>query len=80
MPRSFQFPIQNEPVELWTTIASDATGDTPISAQRGAHFLNLIARLKQGVSEDQAQSDVNLVAGRLGATIPGYKHTQRNLA
>ena len=70
MPRSFQFPIQNEPVELWTTIASDATGDTPISAQRGAHFLNLIARLKQGVSEDQAQSDVNLVAGRLEQQYP----------
>ena len=23
---SFEFPIQNDPVELWTTIAGDASG------------------------------------------------------
>jgi putative ABC transport system permease protein len=36
MPASFEFPIQNEPVELWTTIAGDAAGEEPITAQRGA--------------------------------------------
>ncbi len=28
MPSAFEFPIQNEPVELWTTIAGDASGKT----------------------------------------------------
>ena len=27
MPSSFEFPIQNDPVELWTTIAGDASGE-----------------------------------------------------
>jgi len=70
MPRSFQFPIQNEPVELWTTSASDASGATPMTAQRGAHFLRLIARLKQGVTRIQAQSEVNTIATRLEQQYP----------
>ena len=70
MPRSFQFPIQNEPVELWTTIGVDATGQTPMTAQRGAHFLNLVGRLKKGISEEQAQTDVNTIATRLEQQYP----------
>jgi putative ABC transport system permease protein len=70
MPRAFQFPVQNEPVELWTTIAGDATGASPMTAQRGAHFLNLVARLKPGVTQDQAQADVNTIATRLQQQYP----------
>ena len=70
MPRSFQFPIQNDPVELWTTTAVDATGESPMTAQRGAHFLNLIGRLKKGVNQKEAQSDVNTIATRLEQQYP----------
>ena len=70
MPRAFQFPVQNEPVELWTTIAGDAAGASPMTAQRGAHFLNLVARLKPGVTQDQAQADVNTIATRLQQQYP----------
>jgi len=70
MPRSFQFPIQNEPVDLWTTIAGDASGASPITAQRGAHFLNLVARLKPGITQQQAQADVNTIAARLEQQYP----------
>jgi len=70
MPRAFQFPVQNEPVELWTTIAGDAAGASPMTAQRGAHFLNLVARLKSGVTQDQAQADVNTIATRLQQQYP----------
>ena len=70
MPRSFQFPIQNEPVDLWTTIAVDATGETPMTGQRGAHFLNLIARLKTGVTQEQAQSEISTIASRLEQQYP----------
>jgi len=70
MPRPFQFPIQNDPVELWTTIANDAAGDTPMTAQRGAHFLSLIGRLKNGVTQEQAQAEVNTIATRLEQQYP----------
>ncbi|HEU4432160.1 MAG TPA: ABC transporter permease, partial [Pyrinomonadaceae bacterium] len=65
MPATFEFPIQNEPVDLWTTIAGDAAGKSPVTAQRGAHFLRVIGRLKPGVTEEQAQSEVTTIAARL---------------
>lgn len=70
MPASFEFPIQNEPVELWTTIAGDSSGEDPITSQRGAHFLNAIARLKPNVTSEQVQSELNAIAARLEQQYP----------
>jgi putative ABC transport system permease protein len=70
MPHGFEFPIQNEPVELWTTISDDASGKSPITNQRGAHFLRVIARLKPGVSDTQAQAEVSAIASRLEQQYP----------
>ena len=70
MPGSFEFPIQNEPVELWTTIAGDNSGDEPITTQRGAHFLHVIGRLKHSLSQEQAQAEVNTIAARLEQQYP----------
>src|SRR5262245_8325416 len=70
MPRSFEFPIQNEPVDLWTTVAGDASGSDPITTQRGAHYLRLIGRLKPGVQKAQAQADVDAIAKRLEQQYP----------
>ena len=70
MPKSFEFPIQNDPVDIWTTIAGDASGKSPITNQRGAHFLRLIGRLKPGVSQQQAQAEVNTIASRLQQQYP----------
>ena len=70
MPRAFQFPLQNEPVELWTTVAGDASGKEPMTESRGAHYMNVIARLKPGVSEAQAQAEVNTIATRLEQQYP----------
>jgi putative ABC transport system permease protein len=70
MPRSFEFPIQNDPVDLWTTMADDDSGSSPISAQRGAHFLGLLGRLKPGVSKEQAQAEMNTIATRLEEQYP----------
>ena len=70
MPHGFEFPVQNEPLDLWTTIADDASGSEPISAQRGAHFLHLIARLKPGVAETQAQAEADAIAARLEQQYP----------
>jgi putative ABC transport system permease protein len=70
MPASFEFPIQNEPVELWTTLAGDATGKTPITSQRGAHFLRVIGRLKPNVTPEQAQGELTAIAARLEQQYP----------
>jgi putative ABC transport system permease protein len=78
MPASFEFPIQNDPVELWTTIAEDAKGKSPITGQRGAHFLRVIGRLKDNVTPEQAQSDLNAIAARLEQQYPDT-NTHRGL-
>lgn len=70
MPASFEFPIQNEPVELWTTIAGDASGKDPITGQRGAHFLRAIGRLKPNVTPEQAQSELTAIGSRLEQQYP----------
>ena len=70
MPSGFEFPIQNDPVEFWTTVVDDAEGKTPITAQRGAHYMNVIARLKPGVTLEQAQAEMNTIAARLEKQYP----------
>src|SRR5213594_2573349 len=70
MPHGFEFPIQNEPLDLWTTIADDAAGSSPMTDQRGAHFLHVIGRLKPGVTEAQAQAEVDAIAQRLEQQYP----------
>ena len=78
MPPGFEFPIQNDPVELWTTIAGDASGKDPVTDQRGAHFLQAIARLKPGVTEQQIEGDLSTIAARLEQQYPDT-NTRRGL-
>jgi putative ABC transport system permease protein len=78
MPPSFEFPIQNDPVELWTTIAGEASGSEPVTAQRGAHFLNVIGRLKPGITEEQAQAELTAIGARLEQQYPDT-NTRRSL-
>jgi putative ABC transport system permease protein len=70
MPQAFQFPIQNEPVELWTTVAMDMEGKDPITNERGAHYMNVIGRLKPGVSKEQAQAEMTAISARLEQQYP----------
>ena len=78
MPPGFEFPIQNEPVDLWTTIAGDASGKDPVTGQRGAHFLRVIGRLKPGVTQEQAQAELIAIAARLEQQYPD-QNTRRSL-
>jgi putative ABC transport system permease protein len=70
MPEAFQFPIQNDPVELWTTVALDREGKESITEERGAHYMNVIARLKPGVSKEQAQAEMTAISARLEQQYP----------
>ena len=72
MPPSFQFPIGPEPVEAWITVAVDAvTADgKPMLAQRGVHYLEVVARLRPGVTPSQAQGQMRTVVASLNQQYP----------
>jgi len=81
MPEGFQFPIQNEPVDLWMTFApeSAASDGEPMTANRGAHYMAVIGRLKPGVTKTQAQAELDTIAARLEQQYPDtnkYRGTQ----
>jgi putative ABC transport system permease protein len=60
----FRFPSRL--TELWTPLAL-----TPAqTANRGSHFLNVIARLKPGMTLEQAQRQMSLIARRIEQQYP----------
>jgi predicted permease len=71
-PAGFRFPVRNDPVELWTTLSRDVASATvqPITEQRGARVLDAIARLKPGVSLEQAQIQMDVVASAVAKEYP----------
>ena len=64
MPQTFQFPLSE--VELWTPLSFPEN----IATQRGAHYLSVIGRLKDGVSLSQAQADLKQIAAQLEKQYP----------
>ena len=78
MPAGFQFPIQADPVDIWVTSAIDSEpdmGKTAMTERRGFRFLQSIARLKPGVSLEQAQADMDAVAAALREQYPDNNFT-----
>lgn len=74
MPRGFVFPLDSDPPQLWRTYAALATplnsGEKPDTEERGSHFLTAIARLKSGVTMEQANQDTQMVGQRLSKQYP----------
>ncbi|HSQ19567.1 MAG TPA: ABC transporter permease, partial [Blastocatellia bacterium] len=66
MPKGFQFPVDSEPVDLWTTVVIDSGMFT----QRGAHYMHVIARLKPGVMLPQAKAEMDGIASNLEKQYP----------
>lgn len=60
MPRAFDYPYHSE---LWIPQSFDRNNG-------GAHPLNVQARLKPGVTLEQAQVELDTIAQRLGQTYP----------
>jgi putative ABC transport system permease protein len=74
MPRQFHFPVQAEPVELWTTIAVDARGGAnAMTTQRGAHYLDVVGLLKPVAKRQQAQAEMAVIAKTLSKQHPENK-------
>jgi predicted permease len=72
MPAGFNFPVQTPAPQIWTTMADDAvdSGGHPVTAQRGAHFLDVVGRLRPGCSVEQAQADLTLITKSLARQYP----------
>jgi putative ABC transport system permease protein len=73
MPKGFQFPMQAEPLRMWTTIAIDAEapeGGQPNTVLRGDRYLQAIARLKPDISLAQAGAEMNTIASQLATQYP----------
>lgn len=64
MPSGFFFPQRES--ELWTPLAMEPEQ----ASGRGDHYLRVIARLKPGVSAEQAQAEAESIAARLAADFP----------
>ena len=64
MPAKFRFP---QTAEIWTPMNFSAY---PEMKSRAAHFLNLLGKLKPGVTLTQAQSEMNAISSRLEEQYP----------
>lgn len=64
MPAGFQYPLR---AEIWVPFRFSARD---LETQRGAHYIDLVARLKPGVSLEQARENLRSVAARLARDFP----------
>src|SRR5262249_41063271 len=64
MPPGFRYPAAN--IDFWTPIGWTASEQ----ARRGWHFLNVVARMKPGVSVAKAQTVMDTVMARLARDYP----------
>ena len=67
LPRSFQFAPTGA-TEFWTTLHPYATD--PCELQRGCHVMGVVARLKNGVTIEQALDDSQTIAEQLRRRYP----------
>ena len=70
MPAGFAFPIQAAAPAVWTTLADDAGGGSPQTAQRGYKDLDVVARLKAGVTAEQARAELSVIARNIAVQYP----------
>ena len=74
MPAGFQYPIEAEPVEFWITSTIDGEKTDPKdkanNEQRGAHYLQVVGRLKPNVKLEQAQAELDVIAANLEKQYP----------
>ena len=69
MPRFVQLPgFANRNDQVWVPIAFPPEE----AAQRGNHFLEVIARMKPGITLKQAQAEMDTIAARLAQQYPDY--------
>jgi len=74
MRAGFVYPLDNDPPRMWRPFAPEAESSDPeappVTTQRGAHFLNAVARLKPGVSLETAREEIKAIAQNLARQYP----------
>ena len=78
MPRNFQFHIKQRsgtgrPAEVWTTLPMPSGS---IESDRG-RFLSVVARLKDGVTPEQAAAELRTIQARLSDEVPQFNKNYR---
>ncbi len=76
MPPRFSFPIRSISPELWVPVSvlrETKDGSTPMTEQRDDDFFSCIARLKSGVSIQQAQANIDTVTANWRRQYPDTK-------
>ena len=73
LPRDFQLPLE---AEVWTPLVFSADDLSPNS--RGNHSYQVIARIKTGLSLEQARADLDVVSQRIIDQHPDYPYRQFN--
>ncbi len=77
LPETVDFPfVASSAIDLWTTPAVDAVGKNPSTEQRGWNQLDVIARLKRGVSIEHAGAEMNTIQRNLAARYPDEDATE----
>jgi len=67
MPAEFDFPPSGN-IDIWTPLSFDP--NDAHGRSRKARSLNVVGRLADGISPEQAQREMTVVAGRLATTYP----------
>ena len=78
LPANFQYAYQRD-VQIWANpvnivpevFSTSADWERKLSTDHGTHYLNLIARLKPGVTVQQAEADMNGIFATLHKKYPG---------
>ena len=64
MPPRFEFPTREDELFVPMAFASEE------ASRRGSHYLEIIGRIKPGVTREQAQAEMNTIAARLEQQYP----------
>jgi predicted permease len=67
MPEGFTYPAERS-IDVWIPLSFFGPND--IGRVRGAHFMGVIARLKQGATETQLGAELTGIAARLSQAYP----------
>jgi predicted permease len=67
LPATFEYP--DSAIEIWTPLVLEGGIEPP---SRGNHFLSVYARLKPGVTLEQARADMDRVGAQLSQQYPDF--------
>jgi putative ABC transport system permease protein len=68
MPAGFDYPGRR--YELWAPLPFPRTAEMP-PANRSAHYMQVVGRLKPGATPEQANTEIRTIASALAAQFPG---------